>query len=179
MDPRQKWEKRHASGTLSRPSAFLQDVLGDLPSGRCLDIACGMGANAELMIRAGYRVDAIDWSVVALRRFKKRLIAHQLEAGLVAADLRNFRFPNQLYDVVLCFRFLERGLWRTMGGALRRGGVVALETATTSFLDHKPGFPREYCLMPGELLRGFADLKVERYHESHRTGLASLVARKA
>ena len=149
-----------------------------LPDGRCLDIACGLGANAELMIRAGYEVDAIDWSVVALRRFQKRLALNRLAAGLIAADVGSFRFPEERYDVILCFRFLERGVWRAMSRALRNGGAIVMETATTSFLEHKPDFNREYCLMPGELLRGFAELNIAKYHESQETGMALLVARK-
>jgi len=179
IEARQKWESRHESAELAKPSPFLQDVLAALPNGRCLDVACGLGANAELMLRSGFEVEAVDWSVTALRRFRDRLRAQQLEAKLVAADVRSFRFPESRYDVILCFRFLERGLWRAMSDALRPDGVVVLETVTTAFLTQKPEFPKEYCLLPGELMRGFAGLEISRYQESPETGLASLVARKA
>ena len=89
-----------------------------------------------------------------------------------------FPLPPERYDVLLCFCYLERGLWRSMSAALKPGGIILVETKTTAYLEENPDFPKEYCLMRGELLRGFSDLSITHYHEPAGGATASLIAQR-
>ncbi len=79
---REKWDRRYGGGERPHdgpPSRFLRRWLPHLPRGRALDVASGLGRNALLLARAGYRVDAVDISPLGLRvasaRAKRRGVA--------------------------------------------------------------------------------------------------------
>jgi SAM-dependent methyltransferase len=128
------------------------------------------------MAQAGYSVDAFDWSFEGLCILQNKASAWGLRINLVAADLTSFPLPESRYDVLLCFRYLERSLWPTMVRALKPGGALVMETFTTERLKTKPDFPREYCLEPGELEHAFPELRVEIYRELSGEETASILA---
>jgi 2-polyprenyl-3-methyl-5-hydroxy-6-metoxy-1,4-benzoquinol methylase len=177
MDPRKRWDIKHQSVTKGdSPAPFLIEVLNALPRGRCIDLAAGQGANALFMARAGYSVDAFDWSIEGLRVLRDEASASELSVNLVAADLTFFPLPKNRYDVLLCFRYLERSLWPVMARALRPGGALVMETFTTERLKTKPDFPKEYCLQLGELKRAFPELRIDIYREEPAEETASILA---
>ena len=68
---REKWDQRYAEGSYrarTYPSPFLVERLAELPRGRALDLACGAGRNALCLAEAGYAVEAVDISGVAVER---------------------------------------------------------------------------------------------------------------
>jgi SAM-dependent methyltransferase len=83
-----------------RPNAFLIDEVGDLPPGRALDLGCGEGADAIWLARRGWRVTAVDVSLVAL----ERAAATAEEAGVGRIEWRlhdlAHTFPEGSYDLV-------------------------------------------------------------------------------
>jgi SAM-dependent methyltransferase len=175
---RGRWDQKHREAEfLSEPAAFLIECRPYLPPGRALDLACGLGANALYLAREDFEVEAFDWSVEALRKLTAAARVKRRGIGAVACDVTRFPLPRERYDVLLCFRFLDRSLWPSMVEALRPGGALLIETFNRRYLERRADFPKEYCLEEGELLRAFgASLRIARYLEMPREPLASLLA---
>ena len=199
--PAETWNSRYAAEgfkTPVRPAAFLLEVLPFLPhptSRSCaLDLACGIGHNAVELALRGWRTVAVDVSTAALDRaealansrgapcHRDRGEIHGAKDGLLLleADLEHLALPAASFDLVLCFRYLQRSLFPAIERALRPGGVLVIETFTTAQLafDNGPRSP-EHLLRPGELRESFPGLEVLFYREwTAEQGLASLLARK-
>lgn len=155
---------------------FLVEVAEQLPGGCCLDIAAGRGGNALFMARRGYRVDAVDWNVERLMVAQSAAVRQGVRLNLIAADMTAYRLGLERYDVVLCFRYLERGIFPAMARALKPGGALVFETFTRAYRKIRPDFPLPYCLEPGELLRAFPGLHVALYRELPMQDTAALLA---
>ncbi len=174
---RRRWDTKHdAKEGPGDPTSFLVSSIPHLPPGRCLDLATGRGGNALFMAAQGYRVDAVDWSVAGLNHAQEGAVRRNLPVNLLLADLTKFPIPERRYDVVLCFRYLDRNLWGDIVQALRPGGALLIETFTEEHLQTHPEFPREFCLAPGELLTAFPELRMAIYREIPDEGAASLLA---
>ncbi|MBM4390797.1 MAG: class I SAM-dependent methyltransferase [Deltaproteobacteria bacterium] len=96
------------------------------PPARVLDVGCGDGADASVLVAAGYDVQGIDVSPKMVARARAR----GLRAELGDAD----RLPVETCDLVLanfgvvnCIASLD-GLSRGAARALRPGGVAMLVT---------------------------------------------------
>jgi len=175
---RRRWDQKHKDAEfLGEPAPFLVECRRDLPRGRALDVACGLGANALYLAAEGFAVEALDWSFEGLRKLAAAGRQRSWNVGAVACDVTRFPLPRERYEVLLSFRFLERTLWPSMVEALRPGGALVFETFNRRYLETRPDFPEEYCLEEGELLRAFgASLRVARYRELPREPHASLLA---
>ncbi len=174
---RHRWDHKHRNaGEADSPAPFLMEVAGALPKGRCLDLAAGRGGNAQFMARRGYLVDVLDWSFEGLAALRSRASGSDLRLNLVTADLTSFPLPAERYNVLLCFRYLQRDLWSDMALALKPGGALVMETFTVERTKNRPNFPAEYCLKPGELGAAFPELRVEIYREEPGQETASILA---
>lgn len=124
--------------------------------GRVLDVACGAGANAIVAAERGGRVVGVDASFEGLRIAAHRATAAGVSLSLLNADLDAWRPPPECFDLVMVFRYLNRGLFSSLQSAIRPGGVVIYKTFNRNFLEHKPDMNPDYLLEPGELARCFS-----------------------
>jgi SAM-dependent methyltransferase len=152
----QRWDTRYQSDArfnrFTQPRPFLVENANYLPNqGLALDIAMGLGGNADFLLRRGLDVIGVDISWVAVRKAKMRSPA----LGAVVADLTRFYLPAQCFDVILNFFYLQRDLWPQYYNALRPGGILILETLTREMLSRQPDTDPAYLLAPGELLEAF------------------------
>lgn len=181
---RVEWDERYSKGDNvpeRNPSRLLLDFSYMLPKGRAMDIACGEGRNAIYLARQGYQVDAIDISEVAIKN--ARAVAKGLNINLVVADLEKFSIPEDTYDLIVNFYYLQRSIIPDIKKGLKKGGFVVFETYT---IEHQSiGHPKnpEFLLKPNELLRLFNDLHIVYYREGvtegeEKKGIASLVGKK-
>jgi tellurite methyltransferase len=168
---------------LWRPSPFLEEVLPHLPRGRAIDIAAGSGREAALLAMAGFEVEAWDRAPEALDRARGLASRHGAHLFTVVYDfeLAGATVPEASYDVVVCFRFLQRTLLPAMARALRPGGHLVYETYRVG--QERFGRPthRRFLLRPGEFLTAFPGLEVLRHEESDPPGgpvMARLWARR-
>lgn len=165
---RAKWDKRYAEDSFfarTWATPYLEQWLPRLPPGRALDVACGAGRNALFLAAAGYRVDAMDVSVVALERGRERAAEHGLEVSWIVADFDGAGIPEDTYDLIVVVRYLHRALCARLSAALRDGGHLLYEQ---HFVASRPvGGPtsERFRLQPNELLSLFADLRVLDYRE--------------
>ena len=162
------------------PRHFLVENATCLPTkGLALDAAMGLGGNAGFLLERGLRVVGVDVSWVAARQAKARL------PGLMAAvaDLTCFHLPDEHFDVILNFYFLQRELWKQYRRALRPGGILVIETLMQEMHNIRPDIDPQYLLHPGELKAAFKDWQILTYREGwvetetrHPKALASLIA---
>ena len=101
------WESFYTEGKRTPP--FLRNVpdenlvgyvnQGRLRSGNAIDLGCGIGRNAIYLAKAGFRVDAIDLSRVAIAR--GRLIAEEegVRANFIVGSVFDVTLRDNHYDV--------------------------------------------------------------------------------
>jgi SAM-dependent methyltransferase len=65
-----------------------------------LEIGCGMGTHAELLIRNGARLVAVDQTRFAIESVQRRLSLKQLEATVMPQDAEKLAFRDGSFDVV-------------------------------------------------------------------------------
>lgn len=170
LDDRVRWDMQHADSPKSeRPSIFLREIIDndswEIPRGRALDIACGKGRNALFLAGQGFDVVAIDISAVALEEGRRRAREKSLSISWQQSDLEPIRLPENSFDLVINFNYLQRSLIRQLKGALKSGGHVIFETY---LIDQKSiGHPKnpDYLLAHNELLDYFRDFRVLYYRE--------------
>lgn len=183
---RGEWESRYgAAHPVARaPSAFLVEVIGTLPVGRALDLACGDGRQALLLARHGFRVDAVDFARAGLERLAAAARLEALPVRPVQADLEVLPLAVGRYDVVVNVRYLQRALFAAIKHAVRPGGTVVFETFLRD--QQQLGHPRNpaFLLERGELAERFRDFTLLTYREgcfateSGEAYLARMVARR-
>lgn len=166
------------------PKQLLVDFLHLLPSkGLALDAAAGVGTNSLELARRGLKTIALDISSVGLGLAKKRFQEQGFSLSAAVFDMKNLQIPEDKFEVILNFNFLERNAFTVFRKSLKPGGWLLFET----FVRNGEAGPHpEYYLNPGELLEKFKDfeivhskqLKIPR--KSHKTFrmIDQLVARK-
>lgn len=182
-----RWNARYStrSGTDKdyAPRPFLIEHREYLPpEGFALDIAAGLGGSANFLISAGLGVIGVDISEVSIRRCKARFPAFQ---GVVA-DLTTFYLPENKFDVILNFYYLQREMWPAVERSLRPGGVLFFETMTDRMLAANPHINPDHLLGHGELVSAFPSLETLLYEEFNTEeegritySVARLIARKS
>lgn len=89
-------------------------------------------------------------------------------------------FPEEEYDLIVCFKYLNRELFPALERALRTGGALVYETYTQDQLAYPHG-PRDpaHLLEHNELANAFPGLRVLFYREINAgKGIAGLLAQK-
>lgn len=188
MSEKEKWDERYGAQGLARgsdPSEFLSSNANLLPPGGiALDLASGEGRNAFYLAELRFHVIALDISIRALEKCQRVARSRKLRLDSVVADLSSFVMPQHLFDVVVVFNYLQRGLAPSIIQCLRPGGVLVYETLTKDHLRWNPDFNPEFLLGRGELAGLFPGLHLIKYREATLKGrdsnraVASLIAKK-
>lgn len=165
------------------PVTFLREHIDVLSKGKALDVAMGEGRNAVFLAKNGFEVDGCDISETAIKKALELAREMRVDIHAFAADLEIYRLPENTYDVISCFYYLQRDLFAQMKNALKPGGMIIYETYTTENLERGFDGPKnkDYLLQPNELLHAFKDLKIIYYREmvvDGKKAVASLIARK-
>jgi len=161
------WDQKHTQGVPAlegSPSAYLVAWLPFLPKGRALDLAAGCGRHAIYLAQHGYRVDALDISLVGLSRLMHQACAQDLAVRAAVVDLDDALLPWVTYELIVNTYYLNRALLPQFQKALVPGGALLVETPLYNpAVDH----PSEvvHRVGPGELARVFADLDIAHYEE--------------
>jgi SAM-dependent methyltransferase len=171
-----KWDNHYSSASgPGEPALVLSDHQHLLPSsGKALDLACGLGANAILLAKHGLEAHAWDSSPGAIQS----LVSFTKDsAAQVHASVRDILIepptPNQ-WNVITVSHFLERQLCPAIIDALIPGGLLFYQTFTEERVDDSGPNNKDYLLGENELLELFSMLVVRFYREEGRIGNASL-----
>lgn len=161
-----KWDKKHGNAKgPGEPRPLLKQFVPRMDIGNALDLACGLGRHARFLAMAGWTVDAVDISPVALAQLDVSGIQP------ICADLDTYQIQAQHYQLILCTYFLDRQLWPAIEQGLAPGGWLLMETfladnERTSNPAYKLGFQ--------ELPQAFPNLHCHHYEE--KEGVASFAA---
>lgn len=169
------------------PAPFVVEAMTQIAGrkasrGLALDIAAGEGRNAVYLAKKGYRVEAVDFSEVALRKARRLARTRGVKLQTINEEMRKFQFKDAVYDVILNINFIDREITESIRRALKPGGFLVYENHTVEHLSLPSGAstPREYVLAKGELRAMFGDFEILIYRETNdgRNAVASLLAVK-
>lgn len=95
------WDQRYAEQQQwsSEPNALVAELLVGLPPGDAVDLAAGEGRHALWLAGRGWRVTAVDFSAVGLRRGEEQPRAERVT--WVTADVTTWAAPAGGLDLVL------------------------------------------------------------------------------
>lgn len=173
MDERTAWDRRYTEGDYvprTAPSPFLQEWLDRLPRGRALVVACGTGRNAMRLAEAGFDVDAVDISEVAIERAATEAARRGLGVRWHVAAMDDFDIPASTYRLITNIRYRNPRLWPRLVEGLAPDGWVLVEHHLKSTADVVGPSQPEFRLDPQELLRAFASLRIVSYSEVLEAG---------
>ena len=125
---REAYRNGHHGWATEKPSpyavGFLRRLRQSAAGGRLLDLGCGEGRHAIAAAKLGFRVTAVDYEPLALRRARR--FARQAGAkGIVfrKADVLSLPFSDAGFDIVLdygCLHHQKKSDWpRYRAGLLR------------------------------------------------------------
>jgi SAM-dependent methyltransferase len=121
------WDERYRQSPLvwgAEPNRWVASVLGDVPPGRALDLACGEGRNAIWLARRGWTLTAVDFSSVAVEKGR----AQAPDVTWVCADVLSYRPESPVDLALLCYLQLpdqqRRTAVRNAVDALAPGGTL-------------------------------------------------------
>ncbi|MZG52505.1 MAG: class I SAM-dependent methyltransferase [Nitrospinae bacterium] len=183
LKDKEKWNAKYAGDsyiTGKEPCEWLKTQSGLLPGGgKALDIAAGEGRNSVFAASLGFEVVSMDISEVALAKAQRLADEKNVKITILSTDLDNSSLPENEYDLVLCFNFLERKLFPEIRKTLKPGGILFYETFNVDYLKYS-NFKKEWVLEPNELLKAFNDFRILRYQEVDEDpkAFSSLIARK-
>ena len=144
-----EWDLRYARDARVRawadtPNRFLLAEVSDLPAGRALDVACGMGRNAIWLAERGWTVTALDFSQVAVDRGRR--VAGELPVIWRVDDALTVELPRSDL-VVLAYLQLaaeqRRTVVRRALAALEPGGTFLLVAHDSTNLAEGTGGPQD------------------------------------
>ncbi|OBK65778.1 bifunctional 2-polyprenyl-6-hydroxyphenol methylase/3-demethylubiquinol 3-O-methyltransferase UbiG [Mycobacterium sp. 1165178.9] len=176
---RHRWDERYAAqgppplSSIAPPSVFAAHADLFPTAGRALDLACGQGTGSVWLATRGLRVVGLDVSPVAIDQARElaqragvssrcRFDVVDLDGGLPA---------GAPVDVIVCCKFRDPRLDRTIVERLSPGGLLAI--AALSEVGASPG---PFRVLAGELPAAFASLDLIGADEGD--GQAWLLARR-
>lgn len=145
------WDERYRASERVwsvEPNMWVAREASGLTPGRALDLAAGEGRNALWLAGRGWRVDAVDFSPVAVRRIADTAENRQAEVRAEVADVTRYTAEEAAYDLVLVsYLQLPRqdmaGVLETACRAARPGGTLLLVGHDFTNLTQGTGGPQD------------------------------------
>lgn len=182
LEDKQRWNEKYQTTLLPQNELeVVKNYAKEAQGRKALDIACGMGRNAKLLAKMGFDVDALDISEVAIATLEG---LENINAQVV--DLETHELPTNAYDLIVSTYYLERTLFPKIEGALKKEGILIVETFLHDKANTKEPSNRAFLLEKGELEEILEPRYEILYHHEFMAEVAcakqckkiSLVARK-
>ena len=151
MSEFERWQGRYSVPDYifgEGPNYFIESCKALLPtSGKALAVADGEGRNGVWLAEQGLDVVSLDFSPEGQKKALKLARAHGVSIRLIEADVHNWDYPENAFDVVaeIFTQFSspdERKLkWDGMKKTLKPGGLLILQGYTPKQLEYKTGGP--------------------------------------
>ena len=169
LKDKEKWNSKYGGSEClagRKPCSWLSENRSHLPGkGRALDLAMGEGRNALFAASLGYEVLGVDASEIGVQRANELARERGLSLKGEVADLDEWPIPENTFDLVMCFYFLDRKLFEPIHKSLRPGGIVIFETFNQDHLQYSD-FKPEWVLGPNELIKEFFNYRILHYRET-------------
>lgn len=149
MNDRNRWNERYRAGQgpeKKNARLALRKYRGLLKRGLALDLAGGLGQNAELL--EGWAVVNADISDEALKRAR---------GCRVQADANALPFSREIFDTIICTKFYAPRI--DYAALLKPNGTIFLETFTLSDQKYRPDFNPGFLLDPVQIPVLFRDFE--------------------
>jgi tellurite methyltransferase len=186
FDTKSEWDMKYSRPSFifgKTPAKFLAENFDYIKEGSTvLDMGMGEGRNAVFLAQKGHKVTGVDISSVAIK--KSYMLAKEFDVKIkgVVASLESYQIPDESFDAIICFYYVDRNLISKMRQWLKPGGVIIYEAYTlkqkTKKDHHKD--PDSYYLKEQELLTLFKGMKVLKYEEPlhEKNSRASIILQK-
>ena len=180
----ERWEAKYQAANPDpqlRTDPLLSCHLVYLDSaGSALDLASGSCHSSVFLAQQGYNVLAVDCSATGLAIGRRLARREQTTIKTLVADLDEMTLDAEAYDLVGCFRYLNRALFSSMKTALKPGGLLFFKTFNVHHLASVPKFNPAYVLQPGDLYQSFKDMEIIDLSdgEESKITLSWIVARR-
>ena len=151
------WDKRYSEKNFfygTEPNDFLRLNVGRFPvGGRILTLAEGEGRNAIFLAKHGFKVTAVDWSEVGLKKLASWAAQEGVAVDTVCADINQFDFGSNAWDgiVSIWFHLASRdrpAIYARCVQGLKSKGMFLLESYTPKQLAFKTGGPSDPDMLP-------------------------------
>ena len=161
------WNQRHAQAEgLGQVADVLVQNIHLAKSGcKALDLACGRGANALYMAKAGLNVTAWDLSPIAIERLTAAATAEHLSIVSSVRDVIAAPPEPGSFDLILVSYFLDRNLAPAIAKALKPGGLLFYQTYSRAAVTDDGPTSNKFRLDDNALLTLFDSLKPRVYRE--------------
>ncbi len=156
------WDEKYSEAEYiygTQPNTFLKENYAAIPLGDVLCLAEGEGRNAVFLAKQGYRVTAVDSSLVGLKKAEKLAEKNGCSIEFIHADLEVYDPGLEKWDGIVSIfchipLHIRKQLHKNIVQALNYKGVFLLEAYTSAQLAHGTGGPpTEELMMSAELLR--------------------------
>ncbi|MEX0798821.1 MAG: class I SAM-dependent methyltransferase [Bacteriovoracaceae bacterium] len=171
FDTKSSWDLAYSRPSFifgKSPAKFLAENFDFLaPNSNVLDMGMGEGRNAVFLAQKGHKVTGIDISSVAIK--KAHMLAKEFGVKVkgVVASLEKYSIPENSFDAIICFYYVDRKLAAKIKKWLKPGGVLVYEAYTEKQKNKKnhQKYSEDQYLRPGELLEMFKGMKLLKYEE--------------
>lgn len=162
-----KWNKKYketpALSEKKSVSKKLQNMITKIKGKDALDIACGTGRNSIYLATLNFNVIALDISEVALDVLDQKSYPNITTQHI---DLDNFIPSSNSYDLIIMCNFLDRKLIPYLSNALKKDGILIIETFMKHSSNEKKESNTDYLLQKNELKSFFdSGVKILEYDE--------------
>ena len=166
-----KWDQIYEKNIATEVALVLSENSHLLPSeGICLDLACGLGANALFLAEHGLETHAWDISPIALNRLEDSALEKDLDVTIKQVAITPDILPKDYFNVIIITRFLDRSLTNAIMESLKSSGLVFYQTYTKEKLGSKGPNNPDFLLSRNELLKLFQPLTTVFYSENSLIG---------
>jgi 2-polyprenyl-3-methyl-5-hydroxy-6-metoxy-1,4-benzoquinol methylase len=134
LKDKKQWDAKYLQKSqLLRPrqaSQNLQDYIRYCKGTRALDLACGAGRNSIFLAECGFEVDALDIAEIAINTLKDQAHKMNLHSKIKArqVDLDIYEIKKDSYDIIVMANFLDRAILASAINALKKEGILFVET---------------------------------------------------
>ena len=83
------------------PAPELNQFIQQHPHGIALDLGCGTGTNMQALLEAGWKVDGVEFAIIAVRKARKKLAKFSKSGTVYLANILDLDFITKQYDLIL------------------------------------------------------------------------------
>ncbi len=162
LKDKEKWDAKYLKKSQllrpRKPSKNLEDYIVHCKGTKALDLACGSGRNSIFLATCGFDVDALDIAEVAIKALEAEAEKKNLVSKINACqvDLDIYEIKEDAYDIIVMTNFLDRRVLESAKKALKKEGILFVETYMISD-DNEKEHPNLDNLLKSQELRNILD----------------------